>query len=357
MRKAGFSLLAALCSASTAEAADAIFLNGFELPNLAFVTSTTQTGNLGGLAGADAICQTRAANAALSGTYRAYLSTSGSDALLRIDRAGGWTRVDGLPVANTAEDFANGRFMYPLRITESGVDVGDSVAMTATNAGLYDGSGACNDFTATAGSVFAGTPAAQSSMFSTFSTTACSSPSRLYCLGIDRAGSVSIVPPPTRRLAFTTVGAWTPGSGRASADALCQSEAGGAGLSGTYLAVLASTTSSAAARFNTSGAAWARVDGARLTASASTTFSASYWDTSPGLSADGSLHFGNLQVWGGAANLASVGTAGSTCNDWTSTTGFGGGGRAGYSWLHGLFAYDAAIACSSIYSRLVCMQQ
>src|SRR5438046_556790 len=105
MRKAGFSLLVlpALCGASTAAATDAIFLNGFELPNVAFVTSTTQTGNLGGLAGADAICQSRAANAALSGTYRAYLSTSVTDALSRIDRAGGWVRVDGLPVANSAE--------------------------------------------------------------------------------------------------------------------------------------------------------------------------------------------------------------------------------------------------------------
>lgn len=42
---------------------------------LAFVTSTTHDGNLGGLAGADAICQARATAALLPGTYKAWLST------------------------------------------------------------------------------------------------------------------------------------------------------------------------------------------------------------------------------------------------------------------------------------------
>ena len=44
-----------------------------------FVTSTTHSGNLGGLAGADAECQRLAAAVgAGNGTWRAYLSTFGS---------------------------------------------------------------------------------------------------------------------------------------------------------------------------------------------------------------------------------------------------------------------------------------
>src|SRR5262249_42934796 len=44
------------------------------VPKRVFVTSTTHDGNLGGLDGADAICASLAANAGLSGTYKAWLS-------------------------------------------------------------------------------------------------------------------------------------------------------------------------------------------------------------------------------------------------------------------------------------------
>ena len=46
-----------------------------------FVTSTTHTGNLGGLDGADAICQARAESGpAAPGTYKAWLSTAAESA-------------------------------------------------------------------------------------------------------------------------------------------------------------------------------------------------------------------------------------------------------------------------------------
>jgi hypothetical protein len=41
-----------------------------------FVTAGMYTGNLGGIAGGNAKCQTEAANAGLPGTYKAWLSTS-----------------------------------------------------------------------------------------------------------------------------------------------------------------------------------------------------------------------------------------------------------------------------------------
>src|SRR5690606_298731 len=51
-----------------------------------FVTSTTHTGNLGGLAGADAICQTRAAAGGLSNSalFKAIMSDATANAVDRL---------------------------------------------------------------------------------------------------------------------------------------------------------------------------------------------------------------------------------------------------------------------------------
>ena len=85
-------------------------------PKRAFVTSTLQTGAMGGLNGADGICQMRANGAGFSGTYRAWLSDATTDAYCRMHNLGGrraqscgqavlpvsagpWVRPDGLAFA------------------------------------------------------------------------------------------------------------------------------------------------------------------------------------------------------------------------------------------------------------------
>ena len=75
-----------------------------------FVTSETHSGNLGGLAGADAICQ-RLATAAGAGnrTWRAYLSTHGTQsepAVNARDRIGNgpWYNADGIMIAASLAD-------------------------------------------------------------------------------------------------------------------------------------------------------------------------------------------------------------------------------------------------------------
>lgn len=70
-----------------------------------FVTSTTYTGNMGGLAGADAACNARAQAAGLPGTYVAWLSTTGAGGVNAIDRLGTWpgayALLDGFRVAGS----------------------------------------------------------------------------------------------------------------------------------------------------------------------------------------------------------------------------------------------------------------
>ena len=55
--------------------------------NVAFVTSGTFTGNLGGLAGVDAKCNAAALSAGLTGMFVAWLSTPQTNAIDRIGSA------------------------------------------------------------------------------------------------------------------------------------------------------------------------------------------------------------------------------------------------------------------------------
>ncbi|MGD9906144.1 MAG: hypothetical protein AB7U83_21945 [Vicinamibacterales bacterium] len=135
-----------------------------------FVTSlgVPRGGHLGGLAGADRLCQTLA-EAASAGdrTWRAYLSSSfeGAAAVNAGDRigAGPWYNAAGRLVARGAIDLHRRPALDPtLALTESGAAVpADAVVFTGT---LADGTAAidrtCGNWTDTTGEAAAGGPGA-----------------------------------------------------------------------------------------------------------------------------------------------------------------------------------------------------
>src|SRR5262249_56719028 len=142
--------------------------------------------------------------------------------------------------------------LFPIRITETGTDALESVVHTATTSdGTRHPNGTtCNDYTvADSQSIEQGLSSGVASLFTTFGSSTCSSPGRLYCFGINNLASVTVTPPPAFRRAFMTKNPFTPGGGIAAADSLCAMEASNAGLPGTYKALLATTTASAASRF------------------------------------------------------------------------------------------------------------
>jgi hypothetical protein len=163
------------------------------LPNIMFVTSTLQDGNLGGLTGADAICRARAGAAGLSGTYVAYLSsTVGGVQILAPSRVGGatgWIRVDGLPVMNTITQMTAGTLVNPPVLTESGANAASFPEVwTGTR---FDGSlgPTCgtNWTINITGEAASGNCTTTSSKVVQDGTRGCSTVAqRLYCLGIDR---------------------------------------------------------------------------------------------------------------------------------------------------------------------------
>jgi hypothetical protein len=60
-----------------------------------FVSSTKVTGGLGGLSGADGLCQYLASDADLSGYWSAWMSDATTDAIDRVPAEGAWYSVDG----------------------------------------------------------------------------------------------------------------------------------------------------------------------------------------------------------------------------------------------------------------------
>src|SRR3989344_4313337 len=87
-----------------------------------FVTSTLYSGNLGGLAGADARCQERANVANLGGTWKAWLSDTTTSAASRLEHSPNpYTLVNGRIIADNWEGLTGtGYLKSPIKINEFG---------------------------------------------------------------------------------------------------------------------------------------------------------------------------------------------------------------------------------------------
>jgi hypothetical protein len=150
----------------------------------------------------------------------------------------------------------------------------------------------------------------------------CSQGAALFCLGVDSASPL-VVDQFEGRVAFVSTPSFTSGNGPSAGDALCQQEADAQGLTGNFLAMLGTTTASAASRFDLSGAPWRRVDGIPFVFSAEDLPDMYAHLTGLNVQADGTVvsslqQLDELAYTGGDFGL--VPTAPHSCNDWTATT-------------------------------------
>ena len=116
------------------------------LGKLVFLSSGQPDGNLGGVAGADAYCQSLAQGAGLPGTFMAWLSgsTYASSPAGRFVRSNDlpYVRIDGVVVAQDWTDLTDGSIACPIDRDETGQQVfasGSNVATVLSNT-LVDGS-------------------------------------------------------------------------------------------------------------------------------------------------------------------------------------------------------------------------
>lgn len=140
-----------MCTTSAQCATGAICSNGACTDaKTVFVTSTTTTGNTGGLTGADAICQQRAIAGGLSGTYKAWLSGGGVAAKNRITQSTiPYALPNGTKVADNFADLTDGTLDAAIAVTELGTTI-FAYVYTGTTATGDASSNDCLGWTSTA---------------------------------------------------------------------------------------------------------------------------------------------------------------------------------------------------------------
>jgi hypothetical protein len=319
---AGFAGWSGACSGldlCTLTLTDDVTLDArYEPANRVFVTSLGQSGALGGLAGADALCSDLARQGGIQGSVRAWLSTSSVSAIDRLLGSRGWVRTDGRAVLDTLQDIPFGVFSHPIRTDELGRDVGSTRRVfTGTGPdGRAQGNETCDDWTTNAITLgSAGSPNGVSASFTQAGSYLCSEPLGLYCFEVGKSVRVTPAPFPGR-LAFVALLALD--GGLAGADAQCQAQAAALERLGTFRAVLASEGASAASRFDLSGAPWVTMDGVPITDTAAELFESPRWNTAPGQNV--MRRWTATTMIAGGSSLLEPGTSADTCANWTSSS-------------------------------------
>lgn len=307
--------------------------------NRVFMTSASWTGNLGGLAGADAKCQTAADAVGLRGQFMALLWNGTDDPTVRLAGARGWIDLRGRPIADQPSELLGG-LRNPIQVDERGL------TLSTQEAWLGDLDSTCSDWTDTsAGGVLYDSDCNSSAQTNPY--TSCTTTGHLVC--VENAQTVVVTPPiAPGRIAFLAEN-FIPSGGIATADARCAADANGAGLPGTYLAWLGASSGGPETRF-VDGLPWRRVDGVLLAATALDFLSTTtpiYLDSILNRTATGAI----------STQLARTGVSGNTCSNWAGNSMLEGLGIPGSS-LRSHFRLSPYIApCNSPSYAIVCLEQ
>lgn len=149
-----------------------------------FVTSTTYDGNLGGLSGGDAKCNTVAVGAAIGGTWTAWLSDDTTNALDRITDVGPWYLIDETTLVANNKTTLVTTLVNPIGNTELGAIIGAAIVWTGTKSdGSADSLLCANWTTNSSGTGTTGRANQANGSWTSAQTTLCSSSltGHLYC--------------------------------------------------------------------------------------------------------------------------------------------------------------------------------
>lgn len=153
-------------------------------PKRAFVSSTLVTGNIGGVAGADAICNNAAKAAGLPGSYVAWISTQNTNAIDRVVANGPWQLVDGTEIAASKAALAGGNLPKQFNKDEKGnvLPAAEDRVWTGTGPNGMFNSADCNGWGGTAGGGLVGEAEQRNGNWTSLINEACTEVNRVYCL-------------------------------------------------------------------------------------------------------------------------------------------------------------------------------
>lgn len=155
-------------------------------PCRVFVSSTVYGGKIGGLAGADFLCQDLAESAGLPGTYQAWLSDSTASPSTRFVRSKGpYVLVNGQRIADTWQDLTDGSLDIPITVTQTGSKVAESTSVwtytNAAGAALDANTHTCGNWAAATGDGAVGSDTSRNATWTDNGAAACNTGQHLYC--------------------------------------------------------------------------------------------------------------------------------------------------------------------------------
>lgn len=167
---------------------DSGFLVNTAAPRAIFITSTQHGGNLGGIAGADGLCQGLADGAGLGGTYYAWLSDGTTHPSTRNTQRGPYLLTNGTTVADDWADLIDGSIDAQISTDQNTNTVGGLVSVWTNVAAV--GAGAtgpddCLDWTSNSNADRGGRgnrSVNSSTWTESLSTIACDQQAYLYCV-------------------------------------------------------------------------------------------------------------------------------------------------------------------------------
>ena len=151
---------------------------------LVFVSSQIYYGNLGGASGADSKCNSLAATAGLSGTFKAWVSTSSSSPNAQFNKSTGPYMLTDLTtvVAQNYTDLTDGTLQHPIDRNETNQLTGDPV-WTGTNPAGTAASQTCQNWSSISYSQSGdnGSVATTGAGWTSSATNRCNVRSHIYC--------------------------------------------------------------------------------------------------------------------------------------------------------------------------------
>lgn len=169
-----------------------IYSSIYNLPDdkLVFVTSQKYSGNLGGLSGANSICQARGIEAGYTGTFKAWVSTSTVSAASQIPNGVAFRLLNGTLVADNKIDLLDGTVDNPINLTELNAVVtgttGNERVFTGTNPNGTANASTCQNWTSNSSLQNGrwGDTLSTNSYWTSRGSVACSNLRRLYCFQV-----------------------------------------------------------------------------------------------------------------------------------------------------------------------------
>ncbi len=343
-----------------------------------FVTSASGTGDLSawadaggktGLEAGDAICQAAADNAGLSGTFRAWLSDTNTDAYCHIQgltgtisdkcgqaalpiAAGPWFRMgDNHPFSDTIDKLINeGQVFVPVYYDENNNKVTDYYFTGTQHSGILSVNYNCADWTSNSGSdnVSMGHPLGTTNRWASLATANCVGTRRLLCMQTGSGKPLpAITAPANAKKVFITATTYRGNfGGLDAADTICRNRAQDLGLPNhdKFKAWLSNDSINAIDRFSSDGP-WYRLDGVKVADSKTDLFDGELFTS---INYTGTSYIDNI-VWTGTTVAGQYNSP--SCDNWTSDVEEGRRGISPYinkswtEWASGSCNFAGGLYC------------